>query len=388
LADSPTGKSLFVISLSLLAIGVVTVYSASDNLVSAMGAYARTDVRHMVFAALAALILGFGWLFDYHCLAGNSDERNLRLRRDGGFPIPAALLLGLAAVLAALVFIPGIGYQVGGKARWIRLGPSKYRIGFQPSELLKLSLIIFLAAWLAHRRDGVRSFRRTVLPAGCLICLCAALVVTEDFGTAAIIAVSGVGMLFLAGVPWRYMLAMAVAGGGGLVVFLLHSPYRLNRIVAFLDPWSTSNPAAYQPRQSLLSVVSGGYLGKGLGLGMIKRGFLPEGPTDFIFATFCEECGLVGAALLLALMLAWLWQARKAALNADDQFGRLLCGGLGLLIGLQMVLHVAVDLVVAPPTGIGLPFVSAGGTALLTASAAAALMISVTVHRQRRGTVD
>ena len=211
------------------------------------------------------------------------------------------------------------------------------------------------------------------------------LVVTQDFGTAALTGLSATALLFLAGVPVGYLLGLLAVGGAGAAAFVAHSPYRLARITAMFDVWATSNPSTYQPRQSLLAVMTGGYFGKGLGEGMIKRGYLPEAQTDFIFATYCEEWGLVGAVLLLGLLAVWLVLAGRAADAGEDRFGRLLCGALGFSIGLQAVLHVAVDLVAAPPTGMGLPFISAGGTSLLLTTASAALMISVTARGRPRG---
>ena len=379
---NPTGQALMLGSLGLLGLGVVMVHSATASVVSSGNWYARVDVRHTIFALAAALVLCAGWVVDYRWLLGKRRFGRIGLGEPDRFPVIPACLLAAALVCGVLVFVSGVGYAAGGRARWIRFGPARYAIGFQPSELIKLSLVIFLAAWLSRPGTDRRSFHKTFLPAVALIGVCAVLVVTQDFGTAVLICISAAAVLMLAGVRWCHLASLGAAGLGAGSLFVLLSPFRMARIMALLDPWSTTNPSAYQPRQSLLSILTGGYLGKGLGSGMIKRGFLPEGATDFIFATFAEECGLAGAMLLLGVVLIWIWQARKAASGAEDQFGRLLCGSLGFMIAFQILLHVAVDVVVAPPTGIGLPFVSAGGTGLLTSAAAAALIISVTARRR------
>ncbi|HUU21892.1 MAG TPA: FtsW/RodA/SpoVE family cell cycle protein, partial [Phycisphaerae bacterium] len=166
--------------------------------------------------------------------------------------------------------------------------------------------------------------------------------------------------------------------------FVVQDPRRWGRILALLDPWSPTNPAAYQPRQSILAILSGGWFGKGPGNGIRKLGYLPEDSTDFIFSVYCEEWGFVGAMLLMSLLLLWIWNARRAAVRCEDRFGAVLAGSLGVLIAVQAVLHVAVDLVVAPPTGMGFPFVSAGGTSLVIMAAATALIVSVANRAQSR----
>ncbi len=382
LTQSATGKGLLLTSLALLAIGVVAVTSATATL-SPQGSWAsRKDIRHLIFAAMAAVVVCVGWRIDYRRLSSRVSDGLLLRRNDDNFTLKIpAIMLAVSLALGVLVFIPGLGHAVGGRARWLRIGPASMSIGFQPSELIKFAMVVFLSAWLAKPGLDVKSFRRTFLPAVGLIGLCGALVVTQDFGTAAIIGISGAGVLFLAGARWQYLGAMAGAGGAAGYAFIAGSSFRMARVAAMFDPWSLENPSSYQPRQSLLAISSGGFFGKGLGNGMIKRGFLPEGQTDFIFATFCEEWGLVGAMSLLALLGLWLVLAGRGSVGASDKFGRLLCGSLGLMIGLQGILHIAINLVVVPPTGFGLPLVSYGGTALLVASACVALMISVCVRQ-------
>lgn len=370
LGANGTGQGLLLVTLSMLALGVIMVHSAVASVAHPGPWYARVDVRHTVFAALALMVLSVCWRVDYHWLG-----------RGRGLPWLAVAGLAVALACAPLVYVRGIGYAVGGCHRWIRVGPAQYKMGFQPSELLKLALVIFLAAWLTRKNVNPRHLLKSVLPALLLVGGCAGLIAKEDLGTGVVIAVSALVTLLLAGVPWYYLASLIPPGVWGFWQYVTQSPRRIERFTAMIDPWTSTSPSAYQPRQSLTSILSGGWTGRGLGRGLNKLGYLPEDSTDFIFATFCEEWGFAGAMLLMGLVLMWLWHARRAAVKASDRFGQVLAGGLGFVIAVQMVLHIAVDLVAAPPTGMSLPFISAGGTALVIFSAAAALMISVTARR-------
>ena len=373
LEDNSTGRGLGLVTLSLLALGVVVVHSAAASLGQPGPWYARVDIRHMVFAATAAGVVLLAWRVDYRLLA-----------RGEKFPVVAAVVLGVGIVCCLLVFVPGLGRAVGGKHRWIRIGPGGFGIGFQPSELLKIALVVFLSAWLSREIVNVRSFRRTFLPAVAIIGVCAGLVVKQDFGTAVILAGSACVTLLLAGVPWYYLATLTAPAAAAGYWFVVRDPHRWGRIGAMVSPWSSANPSAYQSGQSLLAIATGGWSGKGLGYGTRKLGFLPEDTTDFVFSILCEEMGLVGAIALIGLIVVWIWHARRAVRTAGDGFGRLLTGSLAFLIAVQAAMHIAVGQVLLPPTGVSLPFISAGGTALLCMAGATAMMISVTAHRPER----
>ncbi|GAG08442.1 unnamed protein product, partial [marine sediment metagenome] len=261
----------------------------------------------------------------------------------------------------------------------------KFQIGFQPSELIKVLLVIFLAAYLSRAALNVRSFTRAFLPAVLVTGGCVALIITHDFGTGLIIAISALVTMLLAGVPWHYLMALVPPAVVGCGFLILNSGYRMARIRAMLDPWCRTNPSAYQPRQALIAIISGGWFGKGPGRGILKFGFLPEDSTDFIFAAFCEEWGFVGAMLLMALVTMWIWFAWRSAMHAGDKFGRILAGSLGFLIAVQAVMHITVNVSMMPPTGVSLPFVSAGGTSLVILAGAAAIIASVAARRRPDG---
>ncbi len=372
LNENRAGKTLALATLALLAVGVVMVPSAAASVVEGGPWYGRVGTRHIIFAiAAAAVLLSFSRL-DYRWLA--------RGRR---VPVLPAVMLAIALAFGVLVFVPGVGHSVGGYYRWIRLGPPQYQIQFQPSELIKLSLLIFLAAWLASKdAEQIRDFRQTFLPAIGLIGLCVGLVITQDYGTATLIGVSAVVVLMLAGVRLHYFALLLLPAAAGFWAMVVRVPHRWARITTMLaDPMTSDAPSAYQPRQSLLAILNGGWFGRGPGNGMQKLGFLPEDSTDFIFSVFCEEWGFVGAMLLCGLIVLWIFAVRRIAIRSVDPFGRLLAGALGFVVAIQAVGHLAVDLVIAPPTGMGLPYVSAGGTALLLMAAAAALIVSVSSAR-------
>jgi len=374
LGENATGGGLILTSMALTALGVVMVFSTSAASTTPLAWHERADVRQALFAAVGVGLLWCLWRVDYHRLLRRPWPGRRLLRR---VPSPAAVLLVVAVAASAAVLVPGVGYAVGGFRRWIRFGP----IGFQPSELLKVAVLVALAAYLSGDETRARSLRRGVLPAVGLIALAAGLVVTQDFGTAAILALAGGAVLLLAGVRWYYLAAMVPLLAGGFWGFVVRSPHRWARIEAMLHPFDPSNPAAYQPRQSLIAIASGGLAPPGLGGGVAKFGYLPEDSTDFIYSIICEELGLAGAVVVIGLVLVWLGLARRAAANAPDRFGSLLAGGLGLLVCLQAVLHLAVAVVWAPPTGVSMPFVSAGGSSLLTMCAATALIVSVSSRR-------
>ncbi len=375
LRDSLTAQGLILTTLALMSLGVVMVFSAAAGGGGDQPWYQRTHLRQPVFAAVGMLILCVFWRVDYHRLAARPWAGRGVL---GSVPSPATALLLAAFVAAAATLV--IGQASGGYRRWIRFGP----VGFQPSEVVKIGLLVALAAILGRPGATVRSFHRAFLPAAVLTGVSLALVVTEDFGTAVIIAVAAGALLLAAGVPWYYLAGLVPFSAGGFYLFVVRVPHRWARISAMLNPTDLSNPAAYQPWQARIAVACGAEPA-GLGQGVAKHGYLPEGLTDFIFANVCEELGALGALLLIALLVLWLVLACRAAVKAPDRFGALLAGGLGFLIVFQSALHIAVNLGWAPPTGVSLPFVSAGGSSLLMLSAATAIIVSVTARRRAGG---
>ncbi len=362
------GKIIMLTVLAMLAMGVVMVHSALASVAQPGAWYQRVIVRHSIFAVGAFVILMLVWRFNYQWLA-----------KGKGLPWLSFALLLLSLGLAALVYVPGIGHSVGGRYRWIRIGPPQFSIGFQPSELIRLAVVVFLACWLYRRGEKARGVVSFLF---CLFVLGVAelMVAPQDFGMGILIALSVGMVMLLAGIRWIYLLLCAVLGGGGIVAAILFLPGKMARFTAMLNPWDDTTASTYQARQAILSVLSGDFAGRGLGNGVRKLGYLPEDSTDFLFASFAEEWGLRGGILIGCLWLCWLICFRMIATQARDGLGRVLAAGLGAMLALQAILHLAVNLVLLPPTGIGLPFMSAGGTSLILTSLAAGLIVSVSAR--------
>ena len=375
LRDNGIGQGLILTTMALMAVGGVMVFSTCGAAGSQAAWHYRRDVRQALFAAAGLVLLCTLWRMDYRWLARRPWPNRPSL---GRVPSPAGMLLiaGFVGAVAVLAF----GEAVRGTLRFIRCGP----VGFQPSEVLKFAVLIVLATFLSNPRVRPRALKRTFLPVAALVAAAIALVVTQDFGTAAIIGIAAAALMLMGRVPWYYLLALVPFVAGGFYGFVVRDAHRWARITAMVDPFSTTNPSAYQPLQSMIAVASGAEPA-GLGGGVAKYGYLPEGGTDFIFAMICQELGVLGAAFLIGLLLVWLALAWRVACRAPDRFGALLAGGLGCLIGLQAAMHIAVTVVWMPPTGVSLPFVSAGGSSLLAMSAATALIVSVSSRRAAPG---
>jgi len=375
LRDNVVGQGLILTSLALTALGVVMVFSAAAALPAEERWYYRRELRQALFAAAGMLILIGLWRMDYRWLIRRPWAGRRWL---GRLPSPAGigLFVGIASAAGVLVF----GHAVRGTLRFLRYGP----IGFQPSEVLKFAVLIYLAGHLSRPREARRAFTRTFLPAAALVAVAIGLVVTEDFGTAAIVGIAAAALMLMGGVPWHYLAGLVPFVAGGFYGFVVRDPHRWARVQALLDPLNRANPATYQPLQSMIAIASGS-TPAGPGGGVAKYGYLPEASTDFIFTVICEELGLLGAVGVIGLLGLWLVLAWRTACKAPDRFGALLAGGLGFLVCLQAAMHVAVAVVWMPPTGVSLPFVSAGGTCLLMMSAATGLIVSVSSRRSTAG---
>ncbi|MEX0654321.1 MAG: putative peptidoglycan glycosyltransferase FtsW [Phycisphaeraceae bacterium] len=347
--------------VALLGVGVLMVHSASLHVGGGAagegGLLAMFASRHTVYAGLAIAAM---------LLASRINVRELF--RHHGWTNPLWLIVLLALGLAAATLVPGYGVSVKGASRWLYLGPASWGLTFQPSELVKWVVVLAIAWWCARRRGVMHRFWHGLMPAMLLIGVACGLVIVEDWGTAALIGVVA-GCLLIAGGARLWQLALlappALAGAGAMI---LHSPYRVTRLTTFLDPWQDPAGAGYHSIQSMLAIAQGGLTGRGLGNGIQKFGYLPEDTTDFIFAVICEEMGLAGAGLVVALYLVILWVGLGIVRDCRDTFGRLVGLGALLMVGLQAAINIAVVTVVVPTKGIALPLVSAGGTGwILTA---------------------
>ena len=362
---------LTVCVFALLAMGVLMVQSASTNVTAeAKWQWSLLGQKHLIYVGCS--ILAF-------FIVGRCDYARLGRPAVSLWRSPIFWFFFISLATCAVVLVPHVGARINGAQRWLKLG----QITLQPSELAKWAVVLFLAYWLTREKTDIRrlfgGLIPTLLPVG-LICL---LVVIQDFGTAALIGLCALTMLLAARMRLRHLLLMAlpVAMAGGF--FVLHSSggYRMRRITAFLHPYDSPQGEGYHMIQSLLSFSSGGVFGRGLGNGIQKLGYLPEDTTDFIFAVICEELGLFGAMLAVALYLGVLFVAWQVIRQKRDAFGRMLAFGIGSMIGLQAAINVAVATVSVPTKGLSLPLISAGGSGLVITCGALGLLYSITRYR-------
>lgn len=290
---------------------------------------------------------------------------------------PPFFILAIALVCLVAALIPGVGVERHGSRRWLQFGPQEFGIGFQPSEFAKPAALIFLAAWLAHRQAIMRQFKRGLLPVVFVLGSLCGLIVIEDLGTAALIALVGTIMILAAGARWWHVLLLSVPGLLGFAGMIWTKPYRVERLVSHMDIWSDPLGSGYHAIQSLITIASGGIMGRGIGAGTQKYGYLPEAQNDFVFAVLCEEMGLIGGLAVVGMFLCITLLGWRIMTSTDDRFGKLLALGVTTMIGFQAAMNIAVVTVSVPTKGISLPFVSAGGSGVIFYSIAVGLLASV-----------
>lgn len=331
-------------------------------------------------------------LFQHHLLyvgvgvtamivAARFDYRELRA------PLIYRSLMIAAFLLLILVLIPGIGIERGGARRWIGLAG----FTFQPSEFAKLALIIYLAVKLCENQEHIKSFGRGFLPPMAVAGVFALLIVCEpDLGTPVVICASAFLMLMMAGARWSHILGGLVPAGVAAAWLIISSPYRFDRLKALGDPWKYRDEGGYHLIQSMAAFVRGGLLGRGSGAGEQKLFYLPQAQSDFIYAVWGEEMGLVGAVLMVLLFVIFLIVSLRIAVCARDLFGGLLAAGSSASIALQAAINMAVTIGLFPTKGLPLPFISAGGSALVVNLLLVGLLLSVArqaADPERKGAV-
>lgn len=286
-------------------------------------------------------------------------------------------LLGwvVSVIIAALVLIPGVGHEVNGAQRWIRFG------GFsvQAAEIAKFGLCIYLAGYLSRHHDKLRTDPEVLFVPLCMVSVVCGLLITEpDFGSAVVILVATAGLLFLAGAKLRYFLLILLIGAGALALLVMFAPYRMQRLAAFVDPWSVAFGSGYQLTQALIAFGRGELWGLGLGEGVQKLFYLPEAHNDFIFAVVAEELGGVGAillALLLTYLIVQIFLLAKRNIERHAYFAGMIAYFTGLILGIQFLVNLGVNTGVLPTKGLTLPFVSYGGNSLIISCVLLALVL-------------
>lgn len=345
---------IFLLTMLLVGIGIVSVYSASARL--------SVLLKQLAFVGVGLASLIFCYLVDYH------HYRKIAL------PIMAGSLF-----ICLLVFVPGIGRQVKGAHRWI--GPAAMTL--QPSEFAKLGLVIYMARMLSSRRRYLKSFFSGLMPAALITGLFALVIVVEpDFGAAFVLCVMIFGMWVAAGMRLWHLGALLLPMVPAAVFAFLSEPYRIKRLMAFLfHDKATQMGFGYQLYQSQIAVGSGGLWGLGLGESRQKFYYLTEQHTDFIFAIMCEEFGFARIVCIVLLYLAFVLAGWQTAMRAADLFGSLLAAGVTLMIFTNASIHMAVVLGLLPTKGLVLPFISAGGSSLIVCMAGAGMLMNIAKSR-------
>ncbi|HNR35137.1 MAG TPA: putative peptidoglycan glycosyltransferase FtsW [Candidatus Hydrogenedentes bacterium] len=349
--------AILLIVLALLSIGLITIYSVAAVKTNGMSLFWR---QAACVAVGLGLMLYLATFFDYHRF---------------GEPLFFRGIVGLALLLLVAVLIPGIGVEVNGATRWIRL-PIIHQ--FQPSEIAKFALILLLARKLAENRDRIATLRGGFLPMAAITGAFVLLVLMErDLGIPAVMGSVAFLMIFMGGARWFYVFGSAIAGSAFIVAMIKTSPYRWQRLISFLDPFAHRNDGGFHLIQSLAAFARGSYGGVGPGAGEQKLFYLPAAHTDFIFAVWGEEMGLLGTALVVAMFVAFLLLGMRIANAAPDLFGSLLAAGITMLISLQAAFNMGVTIGLLPTKGLTLPFVSYGGTAQIVFLAMAGILMNI-----------
>jgi len=306
----------------------------------------------------------------------------LGYRRVGrlAYPVLIVAILGLV-----LVLVPGVGSTIGGARRWIRV-PA---FSVQPAEFAKFAWVLYLAFSLAKKQEKVATFSVGLLPHLAVLSVLVGLCMAEpDFGSSIGLIFLMFALLFAAGAKLSYLIGSVLVAIPIAYHAIASSPYRMQRILAFLDPWAHRHDVGYQVAESLISIGSGGIFGLGLGDGRQKLFFLPEAHTDFIFAMIGEELGLVGVSVVIGLYGIIIWRGIRAALSAPEPFGTYLGLGITSLIAFQAIVNMCVAMGLVPTKGLTLPFVSYGGTSLAVLMASAGVLLSISASGRRALTVS
>ena len=356
---------LFGIVTLLIFLGLIILASASVVISQERFGENYYFLRHQViFGLLPGLVLG--WIV-------------YRIPYLWWKKLALPLLLS-SFLLLFLVFVPRIGYEYGGAARWIDV----FGVSFQPSEIAKLGFILYLATWLKDHEKKFARFSESLLPfffiSGLLGLL---LIVQPDVGTLGIITLTGAIIYFLSGAPFHHIGIILGSGIGLLLLLVKIAPYRLNRITAFFNPRVDPLGISYQINQALIAIGSGGLFGEGIGQSRQKYNFLPEPIADSIFAIWSEEAGFIGGIILISLFLFFIWRGFRIALSAPDSFGRLAAGGITTWIGLQAFINMGAISGLLPLTGVTLPFVSYGGSSLIIICVGVAILLNISTYSKR-----
>ena len=351
---------LFIIVI-LLVVGIVMVYSSSyvwsDYKFNDSFYYLK---RQLLFAGVGVVAMFFFMVIPYYT-----------------WKKYANIILLFCFILLLLVLIPGVGLVRGGAQSWIGVGA----FSIQPSEFMKLGLIIFLAAILSANQKYITSFKKGFLPCILLVFTAFGLIMLQpDLGTGMVLVLTCMIMIFAAGARLTHFFGLAAIGMLGFVGLIASAPYRISRITAFLNPWEDPLGDGFQIIQSLYAIGPGGLMGLGLGNSLQKYFYLPEPQTDFIFAILGEELGFIGGTVIIVLFFLLLWRGIKISLEAPDLFGRFLALGIAGMLAVQAMINISVVIGLIPVTGITLPFLSYGGSSLTLTLCSVGVLLNISIY--------
>jgi cell division protein FtsW len=355
-------KYILIVVGLLLIIGILMVYSASN-------AFSREQLgdslhylkRQLISCGLGlALMFGAMWI-DYRLYQ--------RL---------AWMMIAFSMILLVLIFIPDVGVKIGGSTRWIKIG----NFTFQPVEIAKLALIVYMARFLSKKNDYVKSFKRGILPFLIIISVYLGLLCAQpDFGSVILIVFLAFILLFIGGARVLHLVSLGSVAIVFIAIGVLLAPYRIQRVLTFVNPWNDPEGTGYHIIQSFYALGSGGVLGTGLGEGVQKLHYLPTPHTDFIFSVIGEELGFVGTSILVILFMIVVWRGIHISLKTEDRFGSLLAIGISCLIGIQTIINIGVATGSLPSKGITLPFISYGGSSLVVSLIAIGVLLNISKNR-------
>lgn len=358
--------SLMMLWLAAVTVGLVMVASAAYPIALRNGAQTHLVIRHGIYL--------FGGLTALFICAVVPLRLWLHIHRP---------LLIAALLLTAMVFLPILGHSAKGSSRWIALGP----ISIQSAEVAKFALVVYLAGYLTRNQAALATDAiALVRPLALVGLLCILLLAQPDFGSVVVLAAVTGGVLFLAGARLRHFLLIVVVAGALLAMISVLQPYRLQRMITFLDPWADPFESGYQLTQALIAFGRGDLFGLGLGAGIQKLSYLPEAHNDFIFAVIAEELGLVGALVVFALLVTIvlrIFRIAGQALEDGRLFAAYIAYGTALLLGIQCIINIGVNTGTLPTKGLTLPFISYGGNSLIICCALLGLVLRVQLERGR-----
>jgi len=354
--------TLMIAVILLVFIGIIMVFSSSwpDAL------YKKGDGYYFLKKQLIASVIGlFGMLFfmnfDYW-----------RLNR-------LAKLIYIGSIISGLLIFTPLGIELNGARRWINLGFTT----FMPSDAIKLGSIIFMASFLAKRKDKIRSFTGGFIPSLLIVGFsCGMILIQKSLSVSLTLGLTLIILLFIAGTKIWHLIGLGVIGVSGVVAAIIAEPFRMNRIISFADPFKYKSSIGWQAVQSLYALGSGGLFGLGLGKSRQKFFYIPEPYNDFIFSIIGEELGFLGSVTVILLFILVIWRGIRIAISVKDLFGCLLASGIVSLITVQTMIHIAVVTSSIPPTGIPLPFISYGGTSLMLYMASVGILLNISRHTE------